>query len=350
MRERGCGILSVSVGVCLLVALLAMISTDPVTGAPSRIRIRFRQSFLPSEQYIPEVLALNRGYFAQQELDVEILRGSGGASTASLVAAGNDDMGIAGAADVLIARSKDLDVIGVGVNIPQDPTALISLSASPIRSISDIRGKRVGIIAGSTSFALLQALLKEHKIDAQREVNAVVLGGGDLVPALLAGRVDAIAAFETTNVPALQAAGGSPVSLRFADLRLRVPGNVYIVNAKFAQANAGAVARFLLATARGYEAMQREGFDVGIVELVKFYPELERQRQLLSTRLRFELAAGYLLFSPSGGVTLDSFKFDWEGLRRLKEALVAVGVTQPQVDIRAAFTDDYVDAAKRAPR
>src|SRR6266571_3314582 len=98
--------------------------------------------------------------YEAQGLRVEMLRSTGGGNAATLVAAGNDQVGVAGAADVLIARGKGLDI---------------------------------------TAFALLRALLASNNL-SENDVKIVLIGAGDLVSSVMGQRVDAIAAFETTNV------------------------------------------------------------------------------------------------------------------------------------------------------
>jgi NitT/TauT family transport system substrate-binding protein len=191
-------------------------------------------------------------------------------------------VGVAGAADVLIACGKGLDLVAIGIDMPSDPTAIVSLSANPIRSIADLRGKRIGVVPGSTSLALLQALLKSNHLGEQ-DVKLVLIGAGDLISGLMTKRLDAIAAFETTNVPAIRAAGAEPVSLRFADVGMRVPGNVYIANGEYSRKNPDIVTRFMAGTIRGWEDVYRNGSSEGLAILVKAYPELATQSAFLTT-------------------------------------------------------------------
>jgi NitT/TauT family transport system substrate-binding protein len=324
--------------------LIALFST---AHAQTPMTIKFRQSFIPSEQYIPEQVAIDKKMYEARGLRVEMLRSTGGGGmAASLVAAGNDQIGITGAADLLIARGKGLDIIAVALNSPKDPTGLFSLASKPIRSIADIRGKRIGTIAGSTSFGLLQAFLKTQGISEQ-DVKLVLIGAGDLISAVMSQRVDAIAAFETTIVPAIRAAGASPVSLLLSDHGLRVPGNVYIANGEFARANPDVVARFMAATIQGWQDVQKDGAKEGLALVVKAYPELASQQAFLAQRWEFREQNDYNPYSKGRPLVLDAFRFNPRTLETLNSALVSAGLVKPGLDLQKAFTNEYVEAADR---
>ena len=117
---------SITVGstyrITALCSLLLGLAFDPVhaqsTSPAALTPLKFRQSFVPTESYIPDEVALYKKFYEAQGLGIEMLRSTGGGNAASLVAAGNDQVGVAGAADVLIARGKGLDLIAIGINMP----------------------------------------------------------------------------------------------------------------------------------------------------------------------------------------------------------------------------------------
>jgi NitT/TauT family transport system substrate-binding protein len=317
-------------------------SANPATLTP----LKFRQSFIPTESYIPDEVALYKKFYEAQGLAVEMLRSTGGGNAASLVSAGNDQVGVAGAADVLIARGKGLDLIAIGINIPIDPTAIISLTTNPIRSISDLRGKRIGVVPGSTALALMQALLKSNNLGEQ-DVKLVLIGAGDLVSGLMTKRLDAIAAFQTTNVPSIRAAGAEPVSLRFADIGLRVPGNVYIANGQYARKNPETVARFMAGTILGWEDVYRNGSKDGLAILVKAYPELVAQTSILDARWGYREENDYTPYARGKPFSFDAFKFERRTIEALNAALVAAGSVRPGIDLDAIFTNSFVERAQQ---
>jgi|SRR6516165_5040228 len=337
-----------AVGLLLLGSLLDPAHAQSTTPA-ALTALKFRQSFIPTESYIPDEVALHKKFYEQQGLAVEMLRSTGGGNAASLVGAGNDQVGVAGAADVLIARSKGLDLVGIGINIPVDPTAIISLPANPIRSIADLRGKRIGVVPGSTALALMQALLKSNNLTDQ-DVKLVLIGAGDLVSGLMTKRLDAIAAFQTTNVPSLRAAGTEPVSLRFADIGLRVPGNVYMANGEYARKNPELIARFMAGTVRGWEDVYRNGSREGLAILIKAYPELAAQSSILAARWDYREESNYTPYTRGKPFSVDDFKLAHGSIEALNAALLAAGSVEPGIDLDATFTNKFLDRAQQLPK
>jgi NitT/TauT family transport system substrate-binding protein len=329
----------------LLLAFVFGLAYAQQVASTNPTPLRFRQSFIPSESYIPEQVAIDKKFYKSMGLNVEMLRSTGGGNAASLVGAGDDQVGVAGASDVLIARSKGLDIIAIGVNMPTDPTAIISLSSNPIRSVAELRGKRIGVIPGSTAFALMQALLKSSHLSEQ-DVKLVLIGAGDLISGVLTRRLDAIAAFETTNVPAFRAAGVNPVSLRFRDLGLRVPGNVYMANGEFARKHSDTVARFMAGTIRGWQQVNQDGGKEGLSLLIKTYPELANQKALVTQRWEFRVQNDYNPYRDGQPLTIDDFKFDPRTIETLNSALVAAGLVHAGIDLQTTFSNVFVDRAQ----
>jgi NitT/TauT family transport system substrate-binding protein len=336
--------------VAVIGALLLGLAFDPAgaqtAGSAKLTPLKFRQSFIPSEQYIPEQVAIDKKHYEALGLNVEMLRSTGGGNATSLVAAGNDQVGVAGASDVLIARGKGLDVIAIGINTPMDPTAIVTVSSNPIRSLAELRGKRIGVVPNSTAFALMQALLKSNNLGEQ-DVKIVLIGAGDLISGVMTNRLDGIAAFETTNVPAIRAAGAEAVALRFSDLGLRVPGNVYMANGEFARKNPDVVARFMAGTIRGWEEVSKDGGKEGLSLVIKAYPELADQKAFLAQRWDFRDQNNYNPYISGKPFTTDAFKFDPRTIETLNAALVGAGSVRPGIDLPATFSNGFIDGAQK---
>ena len=281
----------------LIVVLLLGLACRPGPRASDGIRepdaYQVPASHLsPLSPTYPKRLRWKRRCTRRQGLSV-VLRSTGGGNAASLVAAGNDQVGMSPEPPMCSSRgAKSLTSLRSASICPR--TRPLSLVLAPIRSkpqrvARQANWRHLGQIY---SFALLQALLKANNLGEQ-DVKIVLMGAGDLVSSVMGQQVDAIAAFETTNVPAIRAAGGDTVSLRFADLGLRVPGNVYIANGEFARTNPDLVARFLAGTIRGWEDVQKDGGKEGLSLLVKAYPELAEQQSLLAQRWEFREQNNY---------------------------------------------------------
>jgi len=134
--------------------------------------------------------ALDRGFFKQAGLDVQPQVPSDPSAPIKEVAAGRADLAVSYEPEVLLAQDKGLDVRAVGAIVDQPLTSLISLPNAGITGAADLNGKTVGTAGIPYQTDYLETILQTAGLppSAAEEVNV----GLNLLPTLIAGRVDAI--------------------------------------------------------------------------------------------------------------------------------------------------------------
>jgi putative hydroxymethylpyrimidine transport system substrate-binding protein len=134
--------------------------------------------------------ALDRGFFKQEGLDVQPQVPSDPSAPIKEVAAGRADLAVSYEPEVLLAQDKGLDVQAVAAIVDQPLTSLISLPKAGITGAADLQGKTVGTAGIPYQTDYLQTILQTAGLppSAANEVNV----GLNLLPTLIAGRVDAI--------------------------------------------------------------------------------------------------------------------------------------------------------------
>jgi NitT/TauT family transport system substrate-binding protein len=103
--------------------------------------------------------AKETGRYAAAGLDVTILPGGPGAPTLEMLAAGQVDIAITGADDLLLRRSKGLEAVAVFAGFQHTPQGLMAHAESGIKSFSDL-GERGGTVAIETGSTFQQFLWK----------------------------------------------------------------------------------------------------------------------------------------------------------------------------------------------
>jgi NitT/TauT family transport system substrate-binding protein len=166
----------------------------PATGELTQVTM----GYVPVSIFAPVFVAKEKGYFAEQGLDVSLEPLPGGSDMVVLTASGDFDAGIGGAGPAFwnaMEQGLPLTVIAPG-HAEGDPVAtplMISKEAcesGAITSVADLEGKKVSVNArGATEYWLAQALstggLTMDDIDLQ------TLAFPDAVAALASGAVDA---------------------------------------------------------------------------------------------------------------------------------------------------------------
>lgn len=158
-------------GALLLVAavLLTMTAAGPAGAQPAG-PARVRVVHVPVLIFAPLYVAIERGYFRGEGLDVELIGTPGGASSFVVLASGRAEVVVGGLGAALFnaaARDLDFKVVGpVHMEKPPVSTPLVvskrAYDSGQIRSVRDLRGKRVAVnvLGSATEFWLNAALLK----------------------------------------------------------------------------------------------------------------------------------------------------------------------------------------------
>jgi sulfonate transport system substrate-binding protein len=126
---------------------------------------------------------------------VEFADFSGGAAVIEALRSGAADVGSIGEAPVPIAVDSGVtDLVTIGLQANPGTSGGYYLVARPdsgIKTISELRGKRVAYPPGSGRHMITAALLKRAGLDLKTDVQPVELAGAEVVPTFAAGAVDA---------------------------------------------------------------------------------------------------------------------------------------------------------------
>jgi NitT/TauT family transport system substrate-binding protein len=128
----------------LVIALLVLRPAALAQDKPTAKALLLLNWYVYSE-HAPFFLGLERGYFSQEGIDLQIQEGRGSVPTVQAVANGTADFGYADVASAIKAAAQGAPVVTTGVLLQKSPMALIGLTERNIRSPADIRGKTVAI-------------------------------------------------------------------------------------------------------------------------------------------------------------------------------------------------------------
>ena len=133
------------------------------------------------------------GIFGQFGLKADTMKSLSPANLHLLVAERKVDIGFAGFTTMATARAEGKDIIVIhGVFSPVN--MVFVAKDSPIRTLTDLKGKKLGIFGGpgSTTFGFLAVIARKwYDIDLFNEVNPVTAPGPALIELLKKGDIDA---------------------------------------------------------------------------------------------------------------------------------------------------------------
>jgi ABC-type nitrate/sulfonate/bicarbonate transport system substrate-binding protein len=195
----------------LLACALLLFGSAAARGQEKqKIRMVFVSLAWNSE--IPFRVALARGFFKQQGLQVEpILIRGGPAAIAALVSGEVDYAAIGGAQAVFRSKARGLDLSIIGCT--SSTTNYILLGNKQTRTIEDLKGKTIGITgAGTYSEFAVKAFLKKSNINPDKDVVLRAIGGTVLRAAAIEKGIIAAAPFSPEDGVRLIKAGYSVIS------------------------------------------------------------------------------------------------------------------------------------------
>ena len=235
--------------VSLLAALGASIFGSQAHAAD---KVTFVTDFGYNGRHAYYFVGLEKGYYAKQNLDVQIVRGQGSADAVKQVAAGTAQIGFADAGAVILGRGNDqIPVKLVAIVYAKPPHAIYVLKESGITKPKDLEGKKVADTAFSAVPKLFDAYAKAAHIDAGKVTWLVATS--DALPGMLTtGRADGIGQFIVGEpLLAKSAAPKQVLALSYAGAGLDLYGNGIIASDALIKSNPDLVRRFVAATVQG---------------------------------------------------------------------------------------------------
>jgi NitT/TauT family transport system substrate-binding protein len=231
---------------------LAALATGPASAQTS---LKFALDWKFEGPSAPYFVAIDKGYYKAEGLNVTVDTGPGSVAGIARVAAGTYPIGFFDINSLVkfLDQNPDKKVQAVLMMYDKPPFAIATTVKTGIARPRDLEGRTLGAPAADGAFAQWKAFVHENKIDAAR-VKIENVGFPVREPMLAEGRVDAITGFSFSMHYNLLQKGLKPSDIRtllMADHGLVLYGNAVMVNPDFARANPKIVAGFVRATIKG---------------------------------------------------------------------------------------------------
>jgi NitT/TauT family transport system substrate-binding protein len=140
----------------------------------------------------PVIVALEKGFFRQENVNVEFIPFRGGPDLLKAVLAGDVLIAVSGSTDILVFREAGSPIKMIATHTEGNH---FTLNVAPdVTALGELKGKAIGITrAGSTTWIFARMLAKQQGWDPDRDVKIVALGALDAQLAALSRKE--IAAF-----------------------------------------------------------------------------------------------------------------------------------------------------------
>ena len=298
-------------------------------------RVVFMAGFKPQANlpFVAAYVAQERGYFAEQRVDVDILHATSGEHLKLLVA-GDVHVTTAAASSVLKRRSDpQLPIVAFALLGQRGQQAYMALDDSGISTLKDWEGRTFGykISVPPDYLAMLQAA------DVDRGRITEVQAGFD--PRVLTeGRVDVLAVFKSNEPNIVRGLGHEVVMWDPANYGVPNMGLTYITTDDYAAQSSDILDRFLRAALKALEFVQSNP-EAALDIVMKYAPKEDRDHQRFMLETEIADAVSQLTEERGIGWMTDD---QW---RTLYEHLIDFDALDRPFDYRTAFTTSFLQRA-----
>jgi ABC-type nitrate/sulfonate/bicarbonate transport system substrate-binding protein len=334
-----------AVGIVVLLAAALIVACgddDSATTTPTRsdasasataadpVHVTFMAGFKPQANlpFVGAYVAKEKGFFADEGLDVDIQHVTTPGDNFPLLASGTVQFSTADASEVLSHRASDppVPVVSIALIGQTGQQGFAVLQASGIASPAQWAGKTAGYKADTVTPDYL-AILAANNVD-RSSVTEVRTGFN---PAVLSeGQVDIYPVFLSNEPDTLAKAGYPTKVFTAADYGAPTLGLTYMTSDEYEAQHPDVVARFVRAALKGITYADQHR-DEAVQIVMQYAPQEDpaHQRFMLNTELDMAKAGA----GATKGIGYQS-KDLWQ---KLHDYLVQYGVIQALDDVSKAF-------------
>jgi NitT/TauT family transport system substrate-binding protein len=238
----------------IAVVALAAHSMIPAPGIAQERDLKFTLDFIPLGRHAPWYVALAKGYYKDEGLNVTIASARGTADSIRGLDSGTADVGFIDIPSLVAAGADNSSIRMVAVNYQLPPYSVFSINpGANITRPQDMVGKEFSAGNASLIPRIHQAFMKQNGLDPST-LKIVNLDPGSLVAALAARRIQSIGLFAMSETAIKRAVQDGEVKhMLLADHGLDIYANGIGVRDDFLLKNPDAVRRFVRASLRGWK-------------------------------------------------------------------------------------------------
>jgi ABC-type nitrate/sulfonate/bicarbonate transport system substrate-binding protein len=272
----------------------------------------------------PFIIAVEKGFFRTENLNVEFVPFRGGPNLVKAVIAGEVLLGAAGSTDILVFREAGMPLKMVATHTEGNH---FTFNVAPdIQAVGDLKGKAIGVTSvGATTWVFARMVAKQQGWDPDRDVKIVGLGGLDAQLAALARKE--IQAFVWGDGGAVtQLAGKSRVLMRLDKVTAR-----WISQIQYASE----------------EGIRRQGDDIrkvmkGLFSAIRFMTDQTADAaEVVSKKIGWSTEAVLAAHKISGSLMSHDGTTSLEALRSMQDTLLEHGVIKKRLPIEEHVAREF---------
>ena len=262
--------------------LLAFVATLSLTGCKARQAqtanglppVSLQLDWYPQPEHGGFFAAQLLGFYKSEGLDVTLLPLPQYGSAAQLVASGKAEFGLGSSDAILEWNSNGLPLVAVAATMQHDPQAIMVHNNSTIHDFKDLEGHTIAAQTGAT---WLKYVVSRYHLQQVREIPSTLSIAGFLADPQYVQQIF------ITSEPFFAKQAGADVRTLMISSSGYDPYRVSFTTREFAQQHPDAVAKFVRASIRGWEAYLKDPTATNAM-LLKLNPALNPAQEAYSAQ------------------------------------------------------------------
>jgi NitT/TauT family transport system substrate-binding protein len=272
----------------------------------------------------PFIVAVDKGFFRTENLNVEFVPFRGGPNLVKAVVAGEVLLGAAGSTDILVFREAGMPLKMVATHTEGNH---FTFNVAPdVAGVADLKGKAIGVTSvGATTWVFARMVAKQQGWDPDRDVKIVGLGGLDAQLAALSRKE--IHAFVWGDGGAVtQLAGKSKVLMRLDRVTARWISQIQYVSE---------------------EGIKKQGDDIrkvmkGLFAAIRYMTDQTADAaELISKKIGWSTEAVLAAHKISGNLMSHDGTVSLEALRSMQDTLLEYGVVKKRLPLEEHVAREF---------
>ena len=229
--------------------------------------------------YAPQYVALSKGFFAEQGLDVELTTAQGADAVMTAVLANQADIGFAGPeASIYVYNEGKTDYTEVFTQLTKrDGSFLVSRNENDSFKWTDVKGSTIiPGRKGGVPYMTLQYVLRKYGINPKTDVSLDDSISFDLMAgAFSAGNADYVALFEPT-ASATEIAGKGYIVASIGKETDELPYTAYFAKKSYIEKNPEIIQKFTNAVYEGQKWVMNHSTEEVADAIISYFPNTDR--------------------------------------------------------------------------
>lgn len=271
----------------LILALASVMCVVLSTPSMALEKVSFRLNWYLGGIHVPFYFGKEKGFYADEGIDLTINEGRGSANTVQVVAAGSDTFGLADSSSLITLVTKGGAIKSVMSLVNSTGFTVISLASTGIRAPKDLEGKRLAVSAGDPLAQVFKAVAAYNHLDMSK-ITFVQVDPAAKVVAVLEKRVDALLGGIDDQYFTIKYKGQEPAALRYSEHGANIVGSTIVTTLDTIAEKPDLVRGFVKATTRSWQAAMKDP-DAAIDAAAKAKADVNRQSLRDQMEMGFEL-------------------------------------------------------------